>query len=123
MADTEFGQTTGQNVDTNLEIHLALALYLSTYADGNMTTKKYLNALSPESQGIFFAFLTKVLDEDKSFDLDFKSQVDKHIDDYRFVMKRIVNGDTRLQVKMLGIRKFFSCPWLVCPDLLIRNLS
>ena len=39
MADTEFGQTTGRNTDENLELHLAVAIYLATYADGNESTK------------------------------------------------------------------------------------
>ena len=44
------------------------------------------------------------------------------IDAYRVAMKRIVNGDTRTQVRMLTIRKFFCVPWLVCPDQLIGSL-
>ena len=45
------------------------------------------------------------------------------MDAYRAAMKRIVSGDTSMQVKMLGSKKFFSCPWLVCPDQLVGNLN
>ena len=122
MADSEFGQTTGQNVDENLELHLAIAVYMATYADGNMATKEFYQGLEGELQGLFFQFLKGVLD-DSHFDLDFKGEMEGHIDTYRATMKRIVNGDIRLQTKMLSIRKFFSCPWLVCPDLLLLNLQ
>ena len=56
-------------------------------------------------------------------DLDFKQSMETDLDAYRAAMKRIVNGDTSMCTKMLGIRKFFSCPWLVCPDQLIRNIK
>ena len=49
--------------------------------------------------------------------------MESSLENYKAAMKRIVNGDTRLQTKMLSIRKFFSCPWLVCPDQLIRDIQ
>ena len=70
---------------------------------------------------LLFTFLDKLLDD--SMDLKFKEDMSTNIDSYKAAMKRIVNGDTRMQVRMLGIRKFFSCPWLICPDQLIRNLK
>ena len=116
-------QPTGKNVDSDLEVHLAIACYLATYVDGNITTKEYYNQLADNHKGVFYAFLKEILDDDSRFDLKFKEEMESSLENYKAAMKRIVNGDTRLQTKMLSIRKFFSCPWLVCPDQLIRDIQ
>ena len=126
MADTEFGQTTGRNTDENLELHLAVAIYLATYADGNESTKQLFEGLKdePEHASLFWEFLQVVLGDDSDFDRSFSQQMKEGgIEAYRASMKRIANGDTQLQTRMLSIRKFFSCPWLICPDQLLGNLK
>ena len=121
MADDMAGETTGCGVDSDLELHLAIATYLATYVESNESIKSYFNSLQGESRKIFFDFV-EVYMNDPSFDSSFKDEMES-ICAYRAAMKRIVNGDTRLQMKMLNIRKFFSCPWLICPDLLLRNVE
>lgn len=97
-----------------------MALYLSTYTDANVSMKKYYNSLPSDSQQLLIEFISPVVDEEV-VDKDFERQMDD-LDAYRAAMKRVVNGDTRIQIKMMSIRKFFSLPWLICPDQLIRQL-
>lgn len=104
----------------NVELHLALAVYLATYANSNKSTKEYYDCCKDEA---LERFIRTVLGEDQGYDADFREQMACGLDVYRATMRRIVNGDTRLQVRMLSIRKFFSIPWLVCPDRLLESLD
>jgi len=110
-------------VDAHLELHLALAVYLTTYTGINEATKEFMNSLEDGNRLTFEIYLKDWVDDFKSnLDDDFFLQVKTNLDFYQATMKRIVNGDTRLSAKMLTIRKFFSVPWLICPDTLIKNL-
>ena len=49
MADKKTGETTGRNVDSDLELHLAIAVYFCTYADGNVSTRQYYDGLAQDA--------------------------------------------------------------------------
>ena len=69
-------------------------------------------------------FISKIFADDAGYDVAYRIEMDEGgVEKYRSDMKRIVGGDTRLQMRMLSIRKFFSVPWLVCVDALIGGLE
>ena len=65
-------QPTRKNVDSDLEVHLAIACYLATYVDGLITTKEYYNQLDDNHKGVLYAFHKEILDDDSRFDRKFK---------------------------------------------------
>ena len=120
----ETGQDGDELVDANLELNLAIAVYLATYTGINVCTRDFINSLEGQDHETFHRFLMQyyVPDFKSGLDDDFSREVKSDIDVYRTAMKRIVDGDTRQQTKMLGLRKFLSIPWLICPDQMIGNL-
>ena len=53
----ETRETTGSNVDSNLELHLAIAIYLATYTDFNDSTRNFFGSLEGDAKSLFFEFL------------------------------------------------------------------
>ena len=44
-------------MDSDLELHLAIAIYLATYADLNNSTRNFFDSLEGEAKSPFFEFL------------------------------------------------------------------
>ena len=110
----------GEGVDADLELHLAIAIYLATHVENNRSVRQYYE----EKKDVHLeAFIGKIFADDSGYDCEYRNEMDEGVERYQADMKRIVSGDTRLQVRMLSIRKFFSVPWLVCVDSLIGNLK
>ena len=107
--------------DPDLELHLAIAIYFATNAASNLSVRQYYNRKQDTD---LQAFISKIFADDAGYDIAYRTEMDEGgVDRYRSDMRRIVGGDTRLQVRMLGIRKFFSVPWLVCVDAFLGSLE
>ena len=103
--------------DPDAKTNLAVAVYLATYLDCNQTTKDYLDSKNPGDE-ILKEFIYDVV-LDGLVDEKYHDKMKNNFHAYRTHCKKIVNGDSNKQMKMLTIRKFLSVPWLVCPDSLL----
>ena len=103
------------------EVNLAVAIYLATYLDLNDSTKDYYTQHGSDKR--FYEFFANELLEQSEVPENFQMKMQSDFHAYKLNCKRICNGDTKKQHKMLSVRKFLSVPWLVCPDALIANLK
>ena len=115
----EKGLNVKKIADPDAKTNLAVAVYLATYLDCNQTTKEYLEQRNDDDDilkdFLFDVVLVDLVDE------KYNQKMKNNFDAYKTHCKKIVNGDSAKQMKMLSIRKFLSVPWLVCPDALLGN--
>ena len=107
--------------DHDARRNIAVATYLATYFDVNQATKDYY-ALNQDDKTFNDFLIDEVMEGNEEFDQVYHEKMKNYYETYKVNCKKIVNGDTRKQMKMLQCRKLLSVPWLVCPDALIGNL-
>ena len=94
----------GQNLtgipDQDAKTNIAVATYLATYLDCNNTTKDYFEAYQDDER--FHTFLMKeILNENPQYDSTYHEKMKKNFESYKTNCKKIANGDTNKQMKML----------------------
>ena len=97
---------------------MAVAVYLASYFDINKSSKCYYKN---NKDDIFFK---QYFDEDFSKEEvnheDFRQQLRKNFDFFKESCCKAENGDSEKLGNLLGVKKFFSIPWLICGESLIR---
>lgn len=102
-------------------LEFAVAVYLATYADYNKSTVDYMRV--SDKDRTMLSFLRSIFEsDDEKRNEEFLVSMQEDFELYKVNVRRVVNGDKRMQVKMVAIRKYLSIPWLICPESLFLNL-
>ena len=88
----------GLETDPNLELHLAIAVYLSSYANTSVMSSSFVRGLPIEAQNFLRVVLVEILGGEKEDqDLEeFREVMVTDFEAYRTATKRIVRGDVSL---------------------------